>query len=272
MSTHPVSGIYSRAMSPPDLSIIIPVLNEERGIAACVSAMRSYMDRLGLQWELIVVDDGSADGSAEIVEALAARDSRLRLIRATHAGKGAAIRRGMLEARGAWRFMADADMSMPPDNLGRFLSAVRQSPAPHIVIGSREGADARRQGEPWTRHALGRVFNWIVQAVAVPGIHDTQCGYKLFSAQSAVTLFPHARVAGFAFDVEVLLMARRAGFDVREVGITWNCRAESRVTLARGAAAFASILRIRWNAWTGRYDGARAARSAPAERLRDACL
>lgn len=258
-------------MVPPELSIVVPAFNEEHDIASSLEAMRAYMDRCGLRWEIVVVDDGSSDRTVAVVERVSAGDARVRVIRAVHGGKGAAVRRGMLEARGTWRFMADADLSMPPDNLERFLAVVRTPPAPHIVIGSREGAGAQRGGEHWARHALGRVFNRVVQLIAVPGIQDTQCGYKLFSAESAAILFPRARVTGFAFDVEVLLMARHAGFEIREVGIIWNCRPNSRVTLLRGGAAFFSILRIRWDAWMGRYEGMRAAAAVTSLGVRDAC-
>lgn len=254
------------------LSIVIPAFNEEGGISECVARMRAYVERANLPWEIVVVDDGSADGTAAVVEALGAADSRVRLIRATHGGKGAAISLGMLEARGGWRFMADADLSMPPDNLDRFLAVVTSDPPPHIVIGSREAAGARRVGERWQRHVVGRMFNWIVQLLLVPGIRDTQCGYKLFSAESAQVLFPRLTSRGFAFDVELLLMARHAGFDIREVGIVWNCRVDSRVGLSQGAAAFAEILRIRWYAWMGRYAGLRAsARRAPSGLRRVCC-
>ena len=211
------------------------------------------MDRLALDWELIVVDDGSADSTVAIVEQASASDRRIRLIRGGRGGKGKAIQRGMLEARGAWRFMADADLAMPPDNLDRFLDAVASPPAPHIVIGSREAPGSRRVGEHWLRHLIGRVFNAHVRLFAVPRIMDTQCGFKLFSAEAAETLFPRLTISGFAFDVELLVMARQAGFDVREVGIIWHGRADSRVAVSRGAAAFGDVLRVRWNALTGRY-------------------
>jgi dolichyl-phosphate beta-glucosyltransferase len=212
-----------------------------------------YMDRLGLDWELIVVDDGSADHTVAIVEQAAAGDRRIRLVRGGRGGKGKAIQRGMLEARGTWRFMADADLAMPPDNLDRFLDAVASPPAPHIVIGSREAPGSRRVGEHWLRHLIGRVFNAHVRLFALPGIMDTQCGFKLFSAEAAEALFPRLTISGFAFDVEVLVMARRAGFDLRETGIVWHGRADSRVAVSRGAAAFGDVLRVRWNALTGRY-------------------
>ncbi len=211
------------------------------------------MDRLGLDWELIVVDDGSADSTVAIVEQAAASDRRIRLLRGGRGGKGKAIQRGMLEARGTWRFMADADLAMPPDNLERFLDAVASPPAPHIVIGSREAPGSLRVGEHWLRHLIGRVFNAHVRLFALPGIMDTQCGFKLFSAEAAEALFPRLTISGFAFDVEVLVMARRAGFDLRETGIVWHGRADSRVAVSRGAAAFGDVLRVRWNALTGRY-------------------
>jgi dolichyl-phosphate beta-glucosyltransferase len=214
------------------------------------------MDQRGLAWEIIVVDDGSDDGTGALVEQDAAADPRIRLIRGGREGKGAAIRRGMLEARGPWRFMADADLAMPPDNLDRFIRFVSDSPAPHIVIGSREAPGSQRVGEHWLRHAIGRVFNCYVRLLVLPGITDTQCGFKLFSAQAVAVLFPRMTITGFAFDVELLVMARHAGFDVREAGIVWHGRADSRVAVSRGAAAFGDVLRVRWNAWAGRYGAA----------------
>jgi dolichyl-phosphate beta-glucosyltransferase len=243
----------SQTQGFPVLSIVIPAFNEEASIERTLRELGSYLDRLGLAWELIVVDDGSSDGTNAIVEQAAAGDGRIRLIRGGRGGKGKAIQRGMLEARGAWRFMADADLAMPPDNLDRFLDAVAASPTPHIVIGSREAPGSRRVGEHWLRHLIGRVFNAHVRLFALPGIMDTQCGFKLFSAEAAEALFPRLTISGFAFDVELLVLARRAGFEVREAGIIWRGRADSRVAVSRGAAAFGDVLRVRWKAWTGRY-------------------
>jgi dolichyl-phosphate beta-glucosyltransferase len=237
----------------PVLSIVTPAFNEEASIGRSLRELSAYLDRQGLAWELIVVDDGSSDGTNAIVEQAAAGDRRIRLIRGGRGGKGKAIQRGMLEARGAWRFMADADLAMPPDNLDRFLDAVATPPAPHIVIGSREAPGSRRVGEHWLRHLIGRVFNAHVRLFVLPGIMDTQCGFKLFSAEAAEALFPRLTISGFAFDVELLMMARRAGFEIREAGIVWHGRPDSRVAVGRGAAAFGEVLRVRWNALTGRY-------------------
>jgi dolichyl-phosphate beta-glucosyltransferase len=237
----------------PILSVVVPAFNEEASIGRTLNELGAYLDRLAVAWELIVVDDGSTDATVAIVEQAAAADPHIRLIRGGRGGKGAAIQRGMLEARGAWRFMADADLAMPPDNLDRFLDAVATAPAPHIVIGSREAPGSLRVGEHWLRHLIGRVFNAHVRLFALPGIRDTQCGFKLFSAAAAEALFPRLTISGFAFDVELLVLARRAGFDVREAGIVWHGRADSRVAVSRGAAAFGDVLRVRWNALSGRY-------------------
>jgi dolichyl-phosphate beta-glucosyltransferase len=254
------------------LSIVVPAFNEEKGIADCIHRWSSYLGSRQLSWELLIVDDGSQDGTVSIVQGIAARDGRVRLIQGAHRGKGAAVRIGMLAARGAWRFLSDADLSMPPDNIGRFFAVLREGSPPHLAIGSREAPGAKRIGEPWSRHVVGRMFNLFVQATAVPGIRDTQCGFKLLSAEAAQALFPQGRLDGFAFDVELLFLARRAGFGVREVGIEWHARGDSRVSLWRGTAAFADILRVRWNSWVGVYRGLPSAMTeAPITTLDDVC-
>ena len=248
----------------PGLSIVVPAFNEEGFIGRCLRELRAYLDRLGLAWEIVVVDDGSSDGTGAVVGQYASADRRIRLIRGGREGKGAAVRRGMLEARGAWRFMADADLAMPPGNLDRFLRVVG-APSPDIVIGSRAAPGSQRVDEHWLRYSIGRVFNVYVRLLVLPGITDTQCGFKLFSAEAAEVLFPRLTIDGIAFDVELLVMARRAGYEIREAGIEWHGRAESRVTVSGGASAFGDVLRIRWNAWAGRY-GRSVGGSAPPER------
>ena len=250
------SQVNSGSGEGPTLSVVIPALDEEQCIADSIHRLRAYLDTTGFTWELIVVDDGSEDRTVSIVQGVCSADRRVRLMPGTRQGKGAAVRRGMLAARGAWRFMADADLSMPPDNIGRFFAALANAEtSSHVAIGSREAPGARRIGEPWTRHAIGRLFNLAVQAVAVPGIRDTQCGFKLFSAEAVEALFPRLTIDSFAFDVELLFLAQRAGAAVREVGIEWHCRLDSRVSARRGAQAFIDVLRVRWNAWRGRYRG-----------------
>lgn len=236
-------------MSRPFLSVVVPAFNEGQHIDDCISRLRGALDGFGIGWEIVVSDDGSGDATADAVRAWAVREPRVRLVTGPHLGKGGAVRRGLLAAAGEWRFIADADLSMPPAQIADFLELIRRDPAADLVIGSREAPGARRIGEPPLRRVIGRLFNWAVRLVAVPGLRDTQCGFKLLSARAAETLAPRMRVDGFAFDVELLLLARLAGFTVREVGITWHCRQDSRVTIGRGAAAFADVAAIRWRAW-----------------------
>jgi glycosyltransferase involved in cell wall biosynthesis len=242
----------------PVISVIVPALNEERCIEPFLDRVSSYLSARRLSWELVVVDDGSVDGTAAIVERRASQDRRIRLLRQSHRGKGLAVRRGMLAAQGRWRFMADADLSVAPEGWAVLIDGALAPVAGQeadVIVASREAAGAQRIGEPVTRHAIGRIFNWIVQIVTLRGINDTQCGFKLFSAAAATTVLPRLTIEGFAFDVEALFLARRAGFRIREVGVVWTCRADSRVRVGRGAAAFADVVRIRWRQLRGRYDG-----------------
>jgi len=158
----------------------------------------------------------------------------------------------MIEAAGEWRFLADADLSMPIDELSRFLPGSGY-PDADILIGSREVAGAAGIEEPWVRHVLGRVFNVAATMFVVGGVADTQCGYKLFSREAACALFPLQQLNGFGFDCEVLFLARRAGFSVREVPVTWTYRTSTKVTAWTGGAGFVDLLRIRWSQMRGRY-------------------
>jgi glycosyltransferase involved in cell wall biosynthesis len=240
-------------MHSPHLSIVIPAFNEEARIGGSLDRLRAYLDTFEKSWEIVVVDDGSADRTAAIVAEHAQDDPRIRLVMAPHGGKGAAVRRGMLEACGEWRFLSDADLSMPPENLSRFFAGDYGSPKFDISIGSREAAGARRIAEPWRRHFLGRVYNWTVKLVALRGIEDTQCGFKLYSAEAAEAVFPLQRLQGFAFDVENLFIARKAGFTIGEVAIDWQYYRGGKVTFSSSVRAYADIFRVRINSFMGKY-------------------
>jgi dolichyl-phosphate beta-glucosyltransferase len=230
------------------------VLNEEDCIDAFLQRVSRALDAKAIAWEIVVVDDGSRDRTAALVDAWQWREPRVRLLRRSHRGKGSALRDGMLDARGQWRFMADADLSVAPEAWTVFFDVAKQPGAADLIVGSREAEGAQRIGEPLRRHLIGRMFNWLVRLLAVPGINDTQCGFKLLSAEAATRLLPHLTIEGFAFDVELLFLARRCGFRIQEVGVVWTCRTDSRVRLSRGAAAFVDIVRIRWRANRGRYN------------------
>jgi dolichyl-phosphate beta-glucosyltransferase len=236
----------------PFLSIVVPAYNEERRIGSCLDRLRQALPGLVPSWEIVVADDGSRDRTPEIVAAEAAGDARIRLLALPHHGKGEAVRRGLIEARGEWRYIADADLATPPDNLTRFLTHTSDAETA-LVIGSREAPGSSRLDEPWLRHWIGRFFNWFVRLFVVPGISDTQCGFKLFSARAVELICPYLTSHGFAFDVEMLALARRAGLSIREVGVTWDGNQESRVAFGGGAAAFLDVLRIRWRLWRGAY-------------------
>ena len=236
------------------LSLVIPAYNEQARLPYTLSQIEAYVCREGLDCEVIVVDNGSRDATSAVVQQASLRFSGLRLLRTDGRGKGRAVRTGMLAADGAVVIFADADLSWQVEDLSRFLALVdERSP---IVIGSREGAGARRIGEPIYRHLMGRAFNRVVQALAVPGIEDSQCGFKAFRADAARAVFSRQRIEGFGFDVEVLYLARRLGFGVRVVPLRWEHKENSRVAPVRDTLLMLSdVFSVRLNAWRGVYDG-----------------
>ena len=213
-----------------DLSIVIPAYDEAERIAPTLARVHRFLAARPLTWEIVVVDDGSRDGTAALVDALAADIPHLRCIRQVpNRGKGAAVRVGMLEARGAVRVMCDADGSMPPEELPALLAAIDRGDA-EIAIGSRyaDGAAVATR-QPLYRRLWSRLCNRVVQRTLVPGVRDTQCGFKAFTAPAAADLFRRARIDGWAFDLEILALARRRGYPIAEVAVRWTDDARSRV-------------------------------------------
>jgi dolichyl-phosphate beta-glucosyltransferase len=234
------------------LSIVVPAYNEARRIGATLESLREWLLCSPFEWEVRVVDDGSEDDTADLISRMAQEDARVVLQREPHRGKGGTVRAGMLAARGGLRFMCDADLSMPVRELTRFLDAVPSRS--DIALGSREGALATRVGEPFHRHLMGRAYNGLVRRLLLPGIHDSQCGFKLFTARAADAIFPKTRIHGWAFDVEVLFIARLQGWRVAELPIEWHYQADSRVSLARDPFRMVRDLwQIRENARAGLY-------------------
>lgn len=236
----------------PRMSIVIPAFNEAARLPESLAHLRAYLDGRHEPYEVLVVDDGSSDATAEVVAGLAAVWSDLRLIRAPHSGKGGAIREGVLAACGEYVMLADADFSMPVEQLACFDPAVLG--AYDIAIGSREVAGARRIGEPTYRHVMGRVFNWLVQALLLPGIQDTQCGFKCLRRVVAEELCARQTIEGWGFDPELLFVARLRQYAIREVPITWRYVPGSKIHPVRNTLTmFADVLRIRLNEALGRY-------------------
>ena len=243
-------------MPAPFLSVIIPAYNESGRIIATLRTLSRYLLGQPFTWEVITVDDGSEDDTAEIVKQWSAGRDRFKLERIRHAGKGAAVRHGMLVAQGEYRFMCDADLAMPIDHLSDFLRYM--SEGHDIVIGSRQIAGANRYGEPQSRHLLGRAFNKLVQMLAVRGFHDTQCGFKCFSAAAADALFPIQRTTGWGFDVELLFLAKKQGLRVLEIPIDWRHDSDSRLNPASaGLNMLRDVLAVRWRSMLGGYSSPR---------------
>ena len=237
-------------MSAPSLSVVIPAFNEALRLPATLARVRSYLDARQPSFEIVVVDDGSTDATAAVARAGAAPIVVLR--HAQNRGKGHAVRAGMLAARGERRLMTDADLSTPIEELAQLEAALAQGF--DVAIGSRAVAGARVEvHQPAYREAMGRLFNRLVQALLLPGLHDTQCGFKLFTAAAAAAAFSACRLDGFSFDVEALYVARRRGLRIAELPVVWRNDAATRVGAWRGFTAFLDVLGIRWNALRGRY-------------------
>jgi dolichyl-phosphate beta-glucosyltransferase len=230
--------------APLTLSVVIPAYNEERRLGATLRTVCDYLMQKPWDWEVRVVDDGSVDGTVRIVESFAANEPRVVAQREPHRGKGGAVKAGLIRATAQYRFICDADLSMPIGEIARFLppAAGRFD----VAIGSREGHAARRIGEPAYRHLMGRVFNFVVQRLVLPGIDDSQCGFKMFTDHAVERIFPLVTVDGWAFDVEALAIARARGLRIVEVPIEWHYREESQVKMMRdGIGMLKELLRIR---------------------------
>lgn len=248
----------------PYLSIVIPCYNEERRLPGTLGKVTSYLQARDYCAEIIVVDDGSTDNTASVVEPLAAATPIIHLIRNEHRGKAFAVRTGMLAAAGQFVLFSDADGATPIEEADKLLPLLAEGY--DVAIASREGEQAKRMDEPWHRHLMGRVFNWIVQLLAVPGIQDTQCGFKAFRREAARHLFGNMQLYGpgatgpvkgamlTGFDVEILFLARKWGYRIAEVPVHWSYGAESKVHPIKDSwRNLRDVLLVRWNDLRGRY-------------------
>lgn len=242
-------------MTSPLLSIIIPAYNEETRLPGTLETIQGFLSQQNYSAEVLVVENGSSDRTLEIAQNFASRNPAIRALHEDQRGKGRAVRTGMLAAQGKYRFFGDADLSMPISEINRFLPP--QVPDPQVVIASREVPGAVRYGEPEMRHLSGRIFNTLVRWIALPGLQDTQCGFKLFRDDAAETVFRRQTIFGWTFDVEVLYIARVHGYTITEIGVPWYYNADSKVRMAQDAwVMFQDLVRIRRNARRGVYDAA----------------
>lgn len=236
----------------PFLSIIIPAHNETSRLPAALEKLDTFIRAQTYETDVWVIENGSSDSTYEMGCDYARRLPWLHVLHEPARGKGLAVKRGMLESRGEYRFICDVDFSMPVEEINRFLPP--QTNHPEVLIGSREAPGSCRYNEPPYRHFVGRVFNTIVRVLALPDLQDTQCGFKCFRGDIADQVFPLQTLGGWSFDVEVLFIARRMGYTVQEVGIPWYFNADSRIKVLNDSARmFFDLINVRLNALKGKY-------------------
>jgi glycosyltransferase involved in cell wall biosynthesis len=257
-------SMNERQTTPPQpiVSIVIPAYNEVRRLPATLPRVLAFAESLGLPFEIVVVDDGSTDGTRRIVREVAATRPEVRLIENPHSGKAFTVRTGMLQAAGRYAVQADADLSTPPGEFIRLIAAL--DAGAHVAIGSRAG----RPGAPWYRNVMSFSWRVLVATLGVRGFHDTQCGFKAYRAETARQVFPRAllynapaqglkkaRVTA-ASDVELLVIARRLGYTIAEVPLEWNYTENTKISPVRDSLwAFVDLLRISWHVVRGAYGG-----------------
>lgn len=237
------------------LSIVIPAFNEEQRLGSTLQAILTYVAQQPYTAEIIVVDDGSSDATAGLVTSFYNANPSIRLLQnGWNRGKGFSVRSGFLHARGEYLLFSDADLSTPIQEIEKLLAALHE-PC-EIAIASRAlPGSSIEVHQPRYRENMGRLFNVLVQALVVPSIRDTQCGFKCFARRAALDICQRMTLDRFGFDVEMLYLAHRLGYRVREVPVVWRNSPQTRVHVLRDCSSMLyDLLRIRWNAAYGRYD------------------
>lgn len=251
-----------------DLSVVVPAYNEESRLEPTIRDAAEYLRLTGRAFELVVVDDGSRDGTSRLVDHLAVELPEVRLIRlAENRGKGYAVRTGVVNARGRAVLFADADGATPIEEIERLEAALLGGA--DVAVGSRAvRQEGVRVAAKWYRRVIGRTFHRLVELCGVRGVQDTQCGFKLFRGAVAHDLFSRMRTTGFSFDVELLVMAQRHGYRVAEVPVNWAHQPGSRVNLVTDSMAMAwDVVRIRARCLSGEYNQPHIARREAADAL-----
>ncbi|CAN5812870.1 glycosyltransferase family 2 protein [soil metagenome] len=252
---------FSHAL--PHLSIVIPAYNESERIARCLEDLIAWTSSREDSIEIIVVDDGSGDNTVEIADRFASSHSTIRVLQAPHLGKANAVLAGLEASKGSFAGFCDVDLATPLTTWDDCRRAFQQGAA--VAIASRQGLGANRIGEPWYRHAMGRAFNRLVQLLLLPGIQDTQCGFKFFSRDALTIILPRCRLYRdaevvsrprvTAFDVELLHIARRQGLEIAVIPVTWTHGEHTKVNpLTDTLQNLRDVLQVRWNDWRGSYD------------------
>ena len=239
----------------PVYSLIIPAYNESARLGATLEKVLAFVHDQGWDAEVIVVNDGSRDNTAEIVKSFAAKDPILRLVENPgNRGKGYSVRNGMLNARGEIVLFSDADLSSPIEETPKLLAALDQGA--DIAIGSRWlRSETQTQRQPLHRQLFGRIFNLLLRLTLGLKFKDTQCGFKAFKQHAARIIFPLQKIERWGFDPEILFLARKFGFKVKEIPVVWGHSGGTRINpLVDGTRMFQEMLRVRWYDLTGKYN------------------
>jgi dolichyl-phosphate beta-glucosyltransferase len=239
-------------LSNPLLSIIIPAYNEEIRLPKTLEQITSFLNTQAYLAEVLVVENGSHDRTLEIARDFSQRFPYVKPLHVDGRGKGLAVKYGMQQATGDYRFICDADLSMPITEVNCFIPPIL--PVMDIAIASREAPGAIRYNEPLYRHLTGRFFNLVVRVLALPGLQDTQCGFKCFRGAVADEIFPLQTINGWSFDVEVLFIARQRGYKIVEIPVPWYFSPESKVRIFHDLYKVGlDLIAIRRNASNGKY-------------------
>ena len=242
-------------MNSPKLSIIIPAFNEEKRLPRTLEQVFNFVQNQSYVSEVLIIENGSSDRTFEVAQDYANNNPQCFAIRNSIRGKGLAVRKGMLMATGQYRFMCDADLSMPILEINRFLPPALENF--DIAIASREAKGSVRYNEPAYRHWGGRGINLIIRLLVLPGLRDTQCGFKCFRADVAKEIFKYQTFSGISFDAEILYIARLRGLKIVELPIPWYYSDESRINLLTDTLALIrDLITIRRKPRSGRYDPA----------------
>lgn len=236
------------------LSVIIPTHNEQRRLPATLKSVFGYLKKQPYRWEIMVADGNSSDGTPELVKKMSAKIPNLSVLALkVNRGKGYAIKEAMLSVAGQFRLFMDADNSTTIDHLDKFWTYFKEGY--NVVVGSIEVKGAQiKEDAGWHRRALGKAAKLLIRMVALPGIYDSQRGFKCFSARAAQAIFTKQTIAGWGFDIEVLLIARRAGFKIKELPVQWDNRGESKVTLGSYISTLVDLFKIKLNDLAHKYN------------------
>ena len=240
-------------MDKPFLSIVIPAYNEERRIAETLRKVHGFLHRSPYEYEVVIVSDGSTDKTVEVIKETTSMWQNFRLIvNKENNGKGYVVRQGMLQAHGEWRLFMDADGATPIEMIERMIKQIGHY---QVIIGSRyieKGLIQEKQ--PFFRQFVSRAGNLFIQLMILPGIKDTQCGFKMFSKKATEEIFPLQRFERWSFDMELLTIAKKKGYKIAEVPVIWHDVAGSKVKAGATFRSLKDVFVIKWNSISGKYN------------------